>query len=127
MVWKCGTVLIFWNDYNKSKPDSRGNSQEIELRQCLLSFSCDLFKYSVSRFTQSRWRKQRKICETESFQFQNWTSVFLIKISCFNCLLTISRGGFFAYMSQILKGKFWRPNEMRGPYLQLKNFGIPYT
>jgi hypothetical protein len=25
MFWKCGTVQIFGNDYNKSKPDSGGN------------------------------------------------------------------------------------------------------
>jgi hypothetical protein len=24
MFWKCGTVQIFGNDYNKSKPDSGG-------------------------------------------------------------------------------------------------------
>jgi hypothetical protein len=25
MFWKCGTVQIFGNDHNKSKPDSGGN------------------------------------------------------------------------------------------------------
>jgi hypothetical protein len=25
IIWKCGTVQIFGNDYNKSKPDSGGN------------------------------------------------------------------------------------------------------
>jgi hypothetical protein len=29
--WKCGTVQIFGNDYNTSKPDSGGNEVEIEL------------------------------------------------------------------------------------------------
>jgi hypothetical protein len=31
MFWKCGTVQIDGNDYIKSKPDSRGNYEEIEL------------------------------------------------------------------------------------------------
>jgi hypothetical protein len=25
LLWKCGTVQIFGNDYNESKPDSGGN------------------------------------------------------------------------------------------------------
>jgi hypothetical protein len=30
MFWKRGTVQIFGNDYNKSKPDSGGNLEEVE-------------------------------------------------------------------------------------------------
>jgi hypothetical protein len=32
MFRKCGTLQIFGNDDNKSKPDSGGNYEEIELR-----------------------------------------------------------------------------------------------
>jgi hypothetical protein len=31
MFWKCGTVQIFGNDHNKSKPDSKGNYETTEL------------------------------------------------------------------------------------------------
>jgi hypothetical protein len=30
ILWKCGTVQIFWNDSNKPKFDSGGNLEEIE-------------------------------------------------------------------------------------------------
>jgi hypothetical protein len=31
MFWKCDMVKIFGNNYNKSKPDLGGNSEEIEI------------------------------------------------------------------------------------------------
>jgi hypothetical protein len=46
MFSKYGTVRIFGNDYNKSKPDSGGNYEEIESGQCLLPFSSEPFVFS---------------------------------------------------------------------------------